>query len=382
VGLLAGDPAPRICGNVCFEMGVAMKVDSRAIVVVVAFVLAACGSVQSGKNDAAGHGGGGGSSSGGGAGGQGRGGTGGGAGTSSGGGTGGALGGTGGGTGGGSAGRGGTGGGSGGTGGRKSCQGDADCQGFKCCSGFCVNAGNDILNCGSCGNTCAGPSPYCANGTCGSPPCNTPTGSMCNAGMTCCGGGCCTGTQICCTVTLGPSVTGCYEPVNGTCPTGCANCNCAAPTTPIATPVGDRPIADLKVGDLVYSIDHGTLAVVPIKLAHRQPVTGSHHVVELKLAHGATLRISPRHPTADGRRFADLAPGDVVDGVRVIGARLVEYDQPFTYDILPDSDSGTYFAGGTLIGSTLSDRSGELGAGAALAAGSVRRASLAPRVQK
>ena len=363
-----------------------MKVDWRVAVVVVAFALAACGSVQSGKNDAAGHGGGGGSSSGGGAGGQGRGGTGGGASTSSGGGTGGALGGTGGaaggGTGGGSAGRGGTGGGSGGTGGRKSCQGDADCQGFKCCSGFCVNAGNDILNCGSCGNTCAGPSPYCANGTCGSPPCNTPTGSMCNAGMTCCGGGCCTGTQICCTVTLGPSVTGCYEPVNGTCPTGCANCNCAAPTTPIATPVGDRPIADLKVGDLVYSIDRGSLVVVPIKLVHRQPVTGRHRIVELKLAHGATLRISPRHPTADGRHFADLAPGDFVDGVRVIGASLVDYDQPFTYDILPDSDSGTYFAGGTLIGSTLSDRSGELGPGAALAAGSVRRASLAPRVQK
>ena len=193
---------------------------------------------------------------------------------------------------------------------------------------------------------------------------------------------CCTGTQLCCTVTLGPTVTGCFEPVNGSCPTGCAGCDCAAPTTPIATPVGDRPIADLKVGDLVYSIDRGSLAVVPIKLVHRQPVTGSHRVVELKLAHGATLRISPRHPTADGRSFADLAPGDLVDGVRVIGARLVDYDQPFTYDILPDSDSGTYFAGGTLIGSTLSHRFGELSMSATSAARSVRRASLAPRVQK
>ena len=85
------------------------------------------------------------------------------------------------------------------------------------------------------------------------------------------GGGCCTGTQICCTVTLGPDVTGCFEPVNGTCPTGCSGCNCAAPTTPVATPMGDRPIADIKVGDLVYSIDHGSLAIVPIKLVHRQP---------------------------------------------------------------------------------------------------------------
>jgi hypothetical protein len=254
--------------------------------------------------------------------------------------------------GGGAAGRGGTGGGTGGTGGRKSCQGDADCQGFKCCGGFCVNAGNDILNCGTCGNTCTGDHPFCAGGTCQTIyPC-TLVGAACNPGSTCCGGGCCSGTQICCTVTLGPTVTGCFEPVNGTCPTGCSGCNCASPTTPIATPAGDRPIADLKVGDLVYSIDRGSLAAVPIKLVHRQPVTGSHRVVELKLAHGATLTISPRHPTAEGRYFADLAPGDLVDGVRVIGARLVDYEQRFTYDILPDSDSGTYFAGGVLIGST------------------------------
>ena len=203
-------------------------------------------------------------------------------------------------------------------------------------------------------------------------------GATCQDALACCGTQCCTGTQICCTVTIGPTITSCVEPVNGTCPIGCADCNCAAPATPIATPVGDRPIAALKVGDLVYSIDHGSLAVVPIKQVHRQPVTGSHRVVELRLAHGATLRISPNHPTADGRRFSDLAAGDHVDGVRVIGARLVDYDQPFTHDILPASDSGTYFAGGTLIGSTLSSHHDELSTGATPAAGAVRRASLAP----
>jgi len=410
-----------------------MKLASRVVVVVAALALSGCGSVQSNGTDASDRGGGGGSS--GGVGGQANGGTGGSAGTNGGGGTGGALGGTGGtnggrggaggaggasgasggrggaggaggasgasggrggsgggsagrgggggsaggGAGGGSAGRGGTGGGTAGTGGRKSCQGDADCQGFKCCSGFCVNSGNDILNCGTCGNTCGGAQPYCANGTCQTSwPC-TLVGAACNPGSTCCGGGCCTGTQICCTVTLGPTVTGCFEPVNGTCPTGCSGCNCAAPATPIATPSGDRPIADLEVGDLVYSVDHGSLAVVPIRLVHRQPVTGSHRVVEVKLAHGATLRISPRHPTADGRHFSDLVSGDVVDGVRVTAARLVDYDQPFTYDILPDSDSGTYFAGGALIGSTLSDRFGDVSSGATPAESCARRASLLPR---
>jgi hypothetical protein len=265
--------------------------------------------------------------------------------------------------------------GAGGSGGRKSCQGDAECGGFKCCGGGCVNPGNDILNCGTCGNTCAGDHPYCSGGTCQNGwPCSL-VGATCNPGSTCCGGQCCTGTQICCTVNMGPSVTGCFEPVNGSCPTGCAACVCAAPTTPIATPAGDRPIADLKAGDLVYSIDRGALAIVPISLVHREPVTGAHRMVELKLAHGAPLRISPNHPTADGRRFGDLAAGDFVDGVRVLAASLVDYDQPFTYDILPASDSGSYFAGGVLIGSTLTAQPRD----AAMSVGSsasLRRASV------
>jgi hypothetical protein len=252
--------------------------------------------------------------------------------------------------------RGGSGGstGTGGAGGR-SCQTDTDCQGFKCCGGRCVNTGNDILNCGTCGHVCNGTQPYCDNGTCATSwPCIM-TGT-CSTGTVCCGAECCNPGQLCCTVTQGPSVTACFDPVNGTCPTGCAACVCAAPTTPIATPTGDRPIAQLRVGDLVYSVDRGALAIVPIRLVHRQPVTGPHRVVELQLAHGAILRISPRHPTADGRQFGNLAAGDVLDGVRVTRVRLVDYAEPFTYDILPASDSGTYFAGGALIGSTLADQ--------------------------
>jgi hypothetical protein len=397
-----------------------MKVVSSVLVVVAAFALGACGSVQSSGTDASGRGGSGGSNggtgaqagsnpgghggtSGGGSGGSfggaggangGRGGTSGAAGASGSsgtagrggsgaqGGSGGSGGATGaggsggrGGTGGGSAGHGGTSGGSGGAGGTP-CQTDANCQGFKCCAGACVNPGNDILNCGSCGNSCSGAHPYCANGTCQTnPPC-TLVGAACSQGGTCCGGQCCTGAQICCTVNMGPSVTACFDPVNGTCPTGCAACQCAAQGTPIATPAGDRAIADLKVGDLVYSVDHGALAVVPIKLVHREPVTSRHRVVELKLAHGATLRISPGHPTADGRHFSNLASSDILDGVQVVAARLVDYDQPFTYDILPNSDSGTYFAGGVLIGSTLSDHFGAFSQTPVGATTSVRRASI------
>ena len=59
------------------------------------------------------------------------------------------------------------------------------------------------------------------------------------------------------------------------------------------------------------------------------------------------------HPTADGRTFRDLARGDLLDGVAIIDMRRVAYGQAFTYDILPDSDSGAYFAASVLIGSTL-----------------------------
>jgi hypothetical protein len=134
---------------------------------------------------------------------------------------------------------------------------------------------------------------------------------------------------------------------------GCSACACAASTTPIATPEGARPISELAVGDLVYSIHQGRLSAVPLVQAHRQPVTGRHQMVEITLVHGVTLQISPRHPTADGRLFQDLTDSDTLDGVAVLRASLTPYKEPYTYDILPDSDSATYFAGGVLIGSTL-----------------------------
>lgn len=94
------------------------------------------------------------------------------------------------------------------------------------------------------------------------------------------------------------------------------------------------------------------MVAVPIARVNRAPVQ-NHHVVRVSLASGVVLEISPRHPTADGRTFADLHAGDALDGVRVTAAELVPYGHPFTYDILPASRTGTYYAGGALIGSTL-----------------------------
>jgi len=137
---------------------------------------------------------------------------------------------------------------------------------------------------------------------------------------------------------------------------GCAPlCVCASPDTPIATPAGNKPIASLKVGDLVYSVDHGKMTTVPIVRTNRSPVSG-HSVVRVVLEGGSALEISALHPTVDGRNFGVLRPGDQLDGVRIVSATMIPYSHDATYDILPDSDTGAYFAGGVLVGSTLANQ--------------------------
>jgi hypothetical protein len=66
------------------------------------------------------------------------------------------------------------------------------------------------------------------------------------------------------------------------------------------------------------------------------------------------LEISAGHPTADGRLFGDLRKGGVLDGHTLDRVEIVPYPYDATYDILSASETGTYFAAGMLMGSTLS----------------------------
>lgn len=127
---------------------------------------------------------------------------------------------------------------------------------------------------------------------------------------------------------------------------------CASPDTPIATPNGERPIESLVVGDLVYSVAGLAIEAVPVALAFRTPVN-NHRVVRVVFANGAVLEMSPGHPTADGRKFGRLRPGDELDHSVVRSVEMIPYRHSFTYDILPSSPSATYFAAGLLVGSTL-----------------------------
>jgi hypothetical protein len=109
----------------------------------------------------------------------------------------------------------------------------------------------------------------------------------------------------------------------------------------------------LHVGDLVYSIDEGAIVAVPIAQVGSTRVT-HHQVLRIALTNGAILNISPGHPLANGKPLSSLSPGDNVDERhRVQALKLVPYSYDRTYDILPKSSTGTYFAAGTLLGSTL-----------------------------
>jgi hypothetical protein len=163
--------------------------------------------------------------------------------------------------------------------------------------------------------------------------------------------------MICCTlngpVASGPGCVAADE--SGTCPLGCAPlCRCAAPETPIATPTGDRPIAALAAGDLVFSVDDGAIVAVPILRVQRIPAP-DHRVARVVLEDGRILRLSPDHPLADGRPFADLVAGQRLGDVVVIEAGIIAYDAAFTHDILPLSSSRAYFVAGELVASTIVD---------------------------
>lgn len=136
---------------------------------------------------------------------------------------------------------------------------------------------------------------------------------------------------------------------------GPPNCPiCLALGTRIATPSGDVAAQDLRVGDVVWTIDAmGARIAAPLVAVGSTPVPATHEVVRLALQDGRLAFVSPGHPTADGRRVGGLAAGDMLDGARIASVERVLYASGATYDILPAGATGAYWANGVLLGSTL-----------------------------
>jgi Hint domain-containing protein len=129
---------------------------------------------------------------------------------------------------------------------------------------------------------------------------------------------------------------------------------CLAAGTLIDTPRGAVRVESLQVGDQVWTLNEANERVMAVILkagSVRVPVT--HQVVHLVLNDGRELWASPGHPTADGRRLADLNVGDALDGARVTLVERMHYQGYATYDLLPAGNTGFYWANGILVGSTL-----------------------------
>ena len=129
---------------------------------------------------------------------------------------------------------------------------------------------------------------------------------------------------------------------------------CLARGTRIATPSGDIAVEDLKIGDVVWTLDAaGARVALPLVEIGSTPVPATHRVVQLRLSDGRSVDVSPGHPTGDGRKVGELAAGDRYDGAVVVSAELVPYAGGATFDVLPDGATGMYWANGVLLGSTL-----------------------------
>jgi hypothetical protein len=132
---------------------------------------------------------------------------------------------------------------------------------------------------------------------------------------------------------------------------------CLARGTRIDTPTGPVAVEDLRVGMTVWTSDGaGGRHAARLIAVGSTPVPSTHRVVHLVLADGRILDVSPGHPLADGRPVGSVRAGDVLDGAVVVSIALRPYAGRATFDVLPAGPTGTYWANGILIGSTLKSR--------------------------
>lgn len=143
--------------------------------------------------------------------------------------------------------------------------------------------------------------------------------------------------------------------INSRTPTTAPNCPiCLAAATLIATPKGDVHVTKIKPGMLVWTASaDGSRIAVPVLEIGSMEVPPGHMMVHVVLADGRELLASPGHKTADGRPVGALAAGVGLDGSTIIRWELVPYPGARTYDLLPAGPTGTYWADGIQLSSTL-----------------------------
>lgn len=132
---------------------------------------------------------------------------------------------------------------------------------------------------------------------------------------------------------------------------------CLPGTALIATPTGPRRVDSLQVGSIVWSLDASGLRVaVPLQRVGSVDVGNDHQLIRIVLADGRMVQASWGHPTSDGAVFGRLAIGASLDGSQIEDVSTVHLSGERTFDILPASNTGFYWADGVMVGSSLKDQ--------------------------
>ncbi len=129
---------------------------------------------------------------------------------------------------------------------------------------------------------------------------------------------------------------------------------CLTKGTLIETPQGLIAVEQLRKGMTVWTVDEsGKPVSVPVIETVATPVPPSFQVAKITLSDGRSVTASPGHPSAEGKALGEYQAGDTLDGATVTNVKFVPYDGGATYDILPFGATGSYWANGVLLRSTL-----------------------------
>lgn len=128
---------------------------------------------------------------------------------------------------------------------------------------------------------------------------------------------------------------------------------CLPEATRIATPLGDRPVTELRVGDPIYTLDaDGRRIEARVLHAGSTPITGEHTMVRITLADGRVVAASAGHPDLQGRELGELSRDAVLSGSTIVALDSIPYDGARTHDVLPSGPTGAYWADGVVLRSS------------------------------
>jgi hypothetical protein len=133
-------------------------------------------------------------------------------------------------------------------------------------------------------------------------------------------------------------------------------CICLHPETMIATFDGEKEVRLIKEGDWVWSLNEcGEKELQPVLWVSQAQVPATHQLLKITLKDGRQMSVSPLHPDIKGKPLKNLTVGSFLNGSPIVSIDLIPANIPATWDILPAGTTGTYFANGIAIGSTLKE---------------------------